>query len=285
MVDRGHRQLSVRKQCELVGVARSSLDYRPKPPGEDDLRVMRALDEIYMKDPCLGSRRLVVILERDHELRVNRKRIQRLRRLMGVETIYCRPRTSIPGEGHQKMPYLLRGMEVEKPDEVWCADITYVPMAVGFAYLCAVMDWYSRKVLGWKLSNTMDSRLCLDALEDAFARTGRRPEIFNTDQGAQFTSRQWQERLEAEGVRISMDGRGRWMDNVFIERLWRSLKHEEIYLRGCSTIPEQERALVRWFRQYNEWRPHQALGYLTPQKVYEERGGMDPEKEKEKNVA
>lgn len=285
MVEKGHRLLSVRKQCELLGVARSSLQYEAKLPREGDLEVMRILDEIYLKDPCLGSRRLGVILRRDYEMSMNRKRIQRLRRLMGVETIYCRPRTSVPGEGHQKMPYLLRGVKVESPDEVWCADITYVPMVRGFGYLCVVMDWHSRKVLGWKLSNTMDTSLCLAALKQAFVQTGRVPKIFNTDQGSQFTSREWQERLEAAGVQISMDGRGRWMDNVFIERLWRSLKYEEIYLRSCATLAEQEEGIARWFEQYNEWRPHQALGYVTPAEVYAQGRAVNPQGGSEKSVA
>ena len=182
------------------------------------------------------------------------------------------------------MPYLLGGMKIERPDEAWCADITYVPMAQGFAYLCVVMDWYSRKVLGWKLSNTMDSSLCLEALEEAFRKTGRRPKVFNTDQGSQFTSEVWQARLRAEGILISMDGKGRWMDNVFIERLWRSVKYEEIYLRSWSTLPEQERALSRWFARYNQWRPHQGLGNRTPQEVYGELNPKNP-KEIKKNVA
>jgi putative transposase len=282
LVEKGHRLLSVRKQCELLGVARSKLQHQAKPPREGDLEVMRILDEIYLKDPCLGSRRLAVILRRDYQLGMNRKRLQRLRRLMGVETIYCRPRTSVPGEGHQKMPYLLRGVRVESPDEVWCADITYVPMERGFGYLCVVMDWYSRKVLGWRLSNTMDTSLCLAALEQAFVQTGREPKIFNTDQGSQFTSREWQERLEAAGVQISMDGRGRWMDNVFIERLWRSLKYEEIYLRSCATLAEQEEGIARWIEQYNEWRPHQALGYVTPAEVYAQGSAVNPQGGSEK---
>jgi putative transposase len=274
----------VRKQCELLGVARSTVDYQRKAPRQSDLELMRILDEIYLKDPCLGSRRLVAILPRDYERRVNRKQIQRLRRLMGVGAIYCRPRTSVPAEGHKKYPYLLGGVKIERPDEVWCADITYVPMARGFAYLCAVMDWYSRKVLGWKLSNTIDSSLALGALEEAFKATGRGPKIFNTDQGSQFTSRQWQERLEREGIQISMDGKGRWMDNVFIERLWRSVKYEEIYLRSWSTLLEQEGALARWFVQYNEWRPHEALGNRTPHEVYAELSSGKP-KGSEKSVA
>jgi putative transposase len=213
----------------------------------------------------------VTILERDYDRKVNRKRLCRLRREMGQEAIWCQPRTSIPDDTHRKYPYLLRKLKIERPDHVWCADITYVPMAHGNAYLCAVMDWHSRKVLGWELSNTMDSGLCLRALEKALARTGRVPEIFNTDQGCQFTSEEWIARLTDLGVRISMDGRGRWMDNVFIERLWRSVKYEDIYLREYGTIPELLIGLKRWFDRYNGWRPHETLGNLTPDQVYKTR--------------
>ena len=187
---------------------------------------------------------------------------------MGLETIWCKPRTSIPDDGHRKYPYLLRKLSIDRPDQVWCADITYVPMPGGHAYLCAVMDWHSRKVLGWALSNTMETGLCLKALNQAIANTGVVPEIFNTDQGCQFTSQEWIERLLELGVRISMDGRGRWMDNVFIERLWRSLKYEEIYLREYATLPTLEAGLKKWFKRYNTWRPHEALGNLTPGAVY-----------------
>jgi putative transposase len=258
----------MRSQCELLGVCRSMLGYEAVPESGEDRRVMRLLDELYLKDPCLGTRRLVKVLERDHGLKANRKRLQRLRRQMGLEAIYCRPRTSQPGEGHRIYPYLLRELAVERPNQVWCADITYVPMARGHAYLCAVMDWHTRKVLGWQVSNTMDVNLCLEALEMAVRETGSRPEIFNTDQGSQFTCAQWTGRLEELGVRISMDGKGRWMDNVFIERLWRSVKYEEIYIREHATILELERGLARWFERYNTWRPHEALGYQTPEQAY-----------------
>lgn len=256
----------MRRQCELLDVARSSVDYQPVAESEEDRRIKRTLDEIYLIDPCLGSRRLVTILKRDYGLKVNRKRVQRLRREMGLEAIWCKPRTSIPEEAHRKYPYLLR----KRPDQAWCADITYVPMPGGHAYLCAVMDWYSRKVLGWAVSNTMDTGLCLLALNRALAATGRTPEIFNTDQGCQFTSAEWTERLEKLGVKISMDGRGRWMDNVFIERLWRSLKYEEIYLRDHATVPELESGVEAWFERYNVWRPHEALGNRTPTEVHNE---------------
>ena len=268
LVEKKHPQLSVRTQCKLLGVARSSLTYAAVAESPEDLRIKRLLDEIYLIDPCLGSRRLVTVLDRDYDIQINRKRLQRLRREIGHEAIWCKPRTSIPDKGHRKYPYLLRELTINRPDQVWCADITYVPMPGGHAYLCAVMDWYSRKVLGWAVSNTMETGLCLEALENALRTTGRVPEIFNTDQGCQFTSEQWTDRLLGLGVKISMDGRGRWMDNVFIERLWRSLKYEEIYLREHSTVPVLRLGLARWFERYNAWRPHEALGNRTPSVVY-----------------
>lgn len=258
----------MRTQCKLLGVARSSVAYRPKPPCPQDRALMRVLDELYLRDPCLGSRRLAAVLERDYGQRVNRKRLQRLRRLLGQEAIYCKPRTSAPGKGHRVYPYLLREQTVSHPDEVWCADITYIPMPKGHAYLCAVMDWYSRRVLGWAVSNTLDTSFCLEALKKAVRSAGCVPQIFNTDQGSQFTSEAWTGRLAQLGVRISMDGKGRWMDNVFIERLWRSLKHEEVYLRDYANVRELERGLDRWMERYNHWRPHQALGNQTPQQWY-----------------
>ena len=221
-----------------------------------------------MKDPCLGVRRLKTLLKTEHGLVVNRKRLQRLRREMGIEAIYCKPRTSIADDGHRKYPYLLRNLVIDRPNQVWCTDITYIPMPHGHAYLCAVMDWYSRKVLGWTISNTMETGMCLDALEKALVNTGKVPEIFNTDQGCQFTSEEWTGRLLELGVEISMDGKGRWMDNVFIERLWRSVKYEEVYLFEHSTIIELCTGLERWFDRYNTWRPHASLGNSTPETVY-----------------
>jgi putative transposase len=203
---------------------------------------------------------------------VNRKRLRRLRQIMGVETIWCRPRTSIPDDGHRKYPYRLRDLVVSGPDQVWCADITYIPMPHGHAYLCVVMDWYSRKVLGWAVSNTMDGALCQRALAAAVAQAGSLPEIMNTDQGSQFTAEEWTGELIRLGIAISMDGKGRWMDNVFIERLWRSVKYEEIYLKEHSTLPALEAGLDEWFNRYNTWRPHQALGNQTPSQVNESEG-------------
>jgi putative transposase len=268
-MDKGHPKISMRRQSKLLGVARSTAGYQPAAEDPEDIRIKRLLDETYLIDPCLGSRRLVTVLDRDHGIKVNRKRLDRLRREMGHEAIWCKPRTSIPDDGHRKYPYLLRKLTIERPDHVWCTDITYVPMPRGHAYLCAVMDWHSRKVLGWAVSNTMGTGLCLKALEKALNSTGKVPEIFNTDQGCQFTSEEWIGRLTELGVKISMDGRGRWMDNVFIERLWRSVKYEEIYLKEHATIPELQRGLHEWFERYNHWRPHQHLGNRTPARVYQ----------------
>ncbi len=264
-----HPKISIRKQSELLAVTRGTINYKPVDENPEDLRIKRLLDEIYMKDPCLGSRRLVTVLERDHGIKTNRKRISRLRREIGQEAIWCKPRTSIPDNGHRKYPYLLRHLAIDRPDQVWCADITYVPMPRGSAYLCAVMDWNSRKVLGWSLSNTMGTDLCLEALEMALVATGKTPEIFNTDQGCQFTSAEWTGKLKQLKVKISMDGKGRWMDNVFIERLWRSVKYEEIYLKEHATLPALSKGLEEWFKRYNHWRPHENLGNLTPSAVYE----------------
>jgi putative transposase len=259
----------MRKQCDLLGVARSSVNYKPVVEKPQDVHIKHLLDKTYLIDPCLGSRRLVTVMDRDHDMKINRKRLQRLRREIGQEAIWCKPRTSIPDDGHRKYPYLLRNLTIYRPDQVWCADITYVPMPRGHAYLCAVMDWHSRKVLGWALSNTMGTNLCLEALDNALVSTGRVPGIFNTDQGSQFTSEEWTGRLLELGIKISMDGRGRWMDNIFIERLWRSVKYERIYLFEHSTLPALRVSLAAWFDLYNHWRPHENLGNLTPTVVYQ----------------
>ena len=258
----------MRRQSDLLGVARSSVTYQPVAEDAQDIRIKRLLDEIYLLDPCLGSRRLLTVLNRDYGIKVNRKKLIRLRREIGHEAIWCKPRTSIADQGHRKYPYLLRNLTIERPDQVWCADITYVPMPRGHAYLCAVMDWHSRKVLGWAVSNTMGTELCLEALEKALRSGNKPPEIFNTDQGCQFTSNEWTARLTQLGIAISMDGRGRWMDNVFIERLWRSVKYEEIYLKEHATIPTLTSGLTNWFERYNHWRPHAHLNNLTPHDIY-----------------
>jgi len=270
LVEKNHPELSVREQCKILGVARSVVNYTPVAEDAEDERIMRILDGIYMIDPCVGSRRLATVLERDHGIIANRKRIQRLRRKMGIETIWCRPRrTSIPDNGHRKYPYLLRDRVVEYADEVWCADITYIPMEHGHAYLCAVMDWHSRKVLGWAVSNTMDATLTEKAVAAAVAQCLGLPDIFNTDQGSQFTSPEWTGRLEGLGIKVSMDGKGRWMDNIFIERLWRSYKYEDLYMKEYATLAELEAGIRQWMERYNTWRPHQNLGNQTPAQVYE----------------
>jgi putative transposase len=264
-------QISQRRQAALLAVARSSAAYQPVPEREADRQVIRIMDELYLKAPSLGSRPLVTLLERDHGILINRKRVQRLRRAMGLEAIWCRPRTTTPDRSHRRYPYLLRDLKVDRANQVWCTDITYVPMPVGHAYLCAVMDWHTRKVLGWTVSNTMDTELCLSALQQALILTGTRPAIFNTDQGSQFTSAEWTGRLTELGIAISMDGKGRWMDNVFIERLWRSVKYEEIYVKEHASLGALRAGLRGWFNRYNEWRPHASLGNLTPGAYYDRR--------------
>jgi putative transposase len=260
-------QVSVRHQCELLDLCRSSYYYQCCPETEENLALMRRLDQLHLDHPVYGSRKLTVLLRREG-LEINRKRVVRLLRLMGVEAIYAKPRTSQPGAGHQIYPYLLRDLEITGPDQVWCLDITYVPMARGFMYLVAVMDWWSRYVLGWRLSNTMEAAFCVDAWEAAL-RVGRQaPLISNTDQGSQFTSPLFIDAVESAGVNVSMDGRGRWLDNRFIERLWRSAKYEDIYLQDYGDGLAAGRGLGRWFDGYNQERPHQALGYATPAEVY-----------------
>jgi putative transposase len=249
----------------LLGLTRSNVCYRPAETPAEDLRLMRLIDEQYTARPFYGSRRMTARLVRRGEA-VNRKRVRRLLRRMGLEAIYPKPRLSAPGAGHRVYPYLLRGVAVERPGQVWSADITHVPLPGGFMYLAATIDWYSRLVLAWRLSNTLDGAFCQEMLEAALA-TGT-PEVFNTDQGVQFTAAAWTGRLEAAGARVSMDGRGRCLDNVFVERLWRSVKHEDVYLRGYETAPELERGLTAYFRFYNQERPHQSLGYRTPAEVH-----------------
>jgi putative transposase len=258
----GHGQVSVRQQCALLGLARSSCYYESKGESAANLALMRSIDELYTRWPFYGSRRIA------DELGASRGRVQRLMRVMGIEAIYPRRRTTWPAAGHKIYPYLLRNVEIRRVNQVWSSDITYVPLARGWLYLVAVLDWFSRKVLSWQLSNTLDGSFCLAALEESLQ--GARPEVFNTDQGCQFTARSHTSRLEAAGVAISMDGRGRALDNVFIERLWRSVKHEEVYLRGYESVREAEASLASYFAFYNERRHHQSLGYHTPAEVYAE---------------
>jgi putative transposase len=268
LVDRGHEGLSVRRQCMLLGIARSGV-YRPQPPAkDDDLALMRRIDELFTLWPFLGSRRLARMLSSEGRP-VNRKRLQRLMRKMGIAALGPKPRTTKPAPGHKIFPYLLRNLAIERPNQVWAADITYVPIGRGFLYLVAVMDWASRAVLAWRLSNTMDVSFCVSALEEALARFGK-PEVFNTDQGSQFTSVAFTGTLAAAGIAISMDGRGRWLDNVFIERLWRSLKYEDIYLKGYADGREAKAGIGLWFAFYNSHRPHQALAHRTPMQVWRE---------------
>ena len=258
--------MPVVRQCALLGMARSTAYYRPVPVPAADLAVMRLLDELHLEWPFYGSRRLVDALD-DRGVHVNRKRVQRLMRLMGIEALQGRRHTSRPHPRHAIYPYLLRGLAIDRPNQVWCADVTYVPMAQGFAYLVAIMDWYSRKVLAWRLSNTLTADFCVTALQEALATHGT-PEIFNTDQGSQFTCPDFTGGLQDHHIAISMDGRGRWMDNVFIERLWKSVKYEDIYLKAYDSIPEARAGLTRYFVFYNRVRRHQSLDRRTPDDVY-----------------
>ncbi len=266
MVDPRRPNLSIARQCRLLNLQRSSFYYRPKPVKAEDLELMRLIDEQYLKVPTWGSRSM-----RNHLRRlgytINRKRMQRLMRLMGLEAIYPRPRTSRPHPEHAIYPYLLRDMNIESPNQVWSADITYVPMSRGFLYLVAVMDWQSRKVLSWRLSNTMDADFCVEALREAIRDYGR-PDIFNTDQGAQFTSGAFTKVLKDNDIAISMDGRGRMQDNIFIERLWWTLKYNYLYLRSFADGSELRAGLRDWFGFYNHERSHQALDGRTPDEVY-----------------
>src|ERR1700730_1428541 len=265
-LDRDHPVLSVRRQCAMLGIARSGAYRLPRPANDDDLTLLRGIDELFTRWPFLGSRRMTAMLRAEGQV-VNRKRVQRLMRRKGIVGLGPKARTTKPAPGHTIFPYLLRDMTIQRPNQVWAADITYIPVGRGFLYLVAVMDWSSRAVLAWRLSNTMDVSFCVSALEEALARFGT-PEIFNTDQGSQFTSAAFTGVLTAAGVRISMDGRGRWMDNVFIERLWRSLKHEDVYLKGYVDGREANAGIAEWIAFYNNFRPHQALANRAPMAVW-----------------
>ena len=273
-LDRDHSGLSIRRQCRLLSVARSSVYRLPPAANDDDLLTMRLIDELFTAWPFLGSRRLAFML-RGKGHWIGRKRVQRLMRKMGIAALGPKPRTTKPAPGHKIFPYLLRNLAIERPNQVWAADITYIAIGRGFLYLVAVIDWASRAVLAWRLSNTMDVSFCVSALEEAMARFGR-PEIFNTDQGSQFTSAAFTGTLAASGIKISMDGRGRWMDNVFIERLWRSLKYEDIYLKGYVDGREAKAGIASWMAFYNLHRPHQALANRTPMAVWRDgtTGGL-----------
>jgi putative transposase len=272
MIEGSHPSLSVRRQCELLSLSRSGFYYEPTGESPENLRLMRRLDCEYTRRPYYGVARMTEWLRRKGE-QINPKRVRRLMRVMGLEAIYPKKRLSVHGEGHKRYPYLLNGLLVDRPDQVWCADITYIGLRRGFAYLVAVLDWHSRYVLSWALSGSLETGFCLEALEDALLEA--RPEIFNTDQGVQFTSEAFTGRLERDGVRISMDGRGRVFDNIFVERFWRSVKYEEVYLNEYGDPGEARGRLREYIRFYNRERPHQALEYRTPAEVYfAGRGGL-----------
>jgi putative transposase len=266
MLNPAERKIPLSRQCRLLHISRSSVYYKPVGVKKADLDLMRLMDEQYLKTPFYGSRSMTLYLKRQG-YPVNRKRIQRLMRRMGLEAIYPKPRTSRKHPGHRIYPYLLRDLCIERPNQAWAADITYIPMNRGFMYLVAVMDWHSRKVLSWRLSNTLDADFCTDALQEAILHHGT-PEIFNTDQGAQFTSQAFTAILETHSIAVSMDGRGRVQDNIFIERLWWTLKYQYLYLRSFDTTVDLRSGLAEWFAFYNSQRPHQTLDGLTPDEVY-----------------
>jgi putative transposase len=273
MIEHLHPDFSVVEQCALLKVPRSTLYYKPDPVRDDELRLMRRIDEIYTKWPFYGSRRMVAEL-RGEGFDVNRKHVRRLMRLMGIEVIYQKPNTSRKHPGHKIYPYLLKNLAITRPNQVWCADITYIPMAKGWVYLVAVMDWYSRRVLAWRLSITMETDFCVEALQEAIDLYGK-PEIFNSDQGVQFTAETFIETLSTQGIQISMDGKGRYLDNIFIERLWRSLKYEEVFIKAYSSVSEARENIGDWLTFYNGERKHQSHGYRTPKEMYEGNKPVD----------
>ncbi len=258
--------LSIAEQCRILGVSRSGYYYEPIGESEENLNLMRRIDELYTDNPAWGSRQMRNRL-RLEGLTVNRKRIQRLMRLMGIEALYPKKNLSRPHPDHKIYPYLLRGLAIDRPNQVWCADITYIRLKHGFVYLMAVMDWYSRKVLSWELSNTMDEWFCVNALETALRKFGK-PEIFNTDQGSQFTGRAFSGVLQNAEIRISMDGKGRALDNVVVERFWRSLKYEEVYIKDYNSMTECRKGIAEYITKYNGFRPHSAVGAVTPDTAY-----------------
>jgi len=264
-VDPSHEELSVRRQCGLLGLARSSLYWAPASASEADLALMAKLDRWHLDYPFLGSRKLAQLVSSPGEA-VNRKRVQRLMRVMGLECLFPRPKCTVTSRYHKKYPYLLKGVAIDRPGFVWSADITYVPMPSGFMYLVATIDWFSRLVVSWRLSNTLDGSFCQSMLEESLTRGC--PTIFNTDQGVQFTATVWTSRLESAGVKVSMDGVGRCHDNIFVERLWRSVKYEDLYPKRYATVRELESGLTAYFDFYNRVRPHQSLGYRTPTEVH-----------------
>ena len=265
MIDRHHR-LPVSRQCQVLGLPRSTVYYQPVPVSVEELALMRQIDELHLEIPSAGSRTLRTFLRKDGH-RLGRQRVRRLMRKMGLEAIYRKPNLSRRHAAHPIYPYLLRHLRIDRSNQVWATDITYIPMRRGFVYLVAIMDWYSRRVLAWRLSNTLSTDFCVEALEEAIARYGT-PEIFNTDQGSQFTSVEFTDVLKTHGIRISMDGKGCWRDNVFVERLWKSVKYEEIYLHGYESVSEVRQALACYFDFYNRRRPHSTLDGKTPDTAY-----------------
>ncbi len=260
--------LSKLRRCELLNISRSSIYYQPKSVSDTDQTLMKLIDETHTAKSFLGSRRIVDSLADDHNQVVNRKRVSRLMKVMGIQAIYPKPRTTQSNPQHKVYPYLLRNMNIDQSNQVWATDITYIPMAKGFIYLTVIMDWYSRKVLSWRLSNSMDTSFCIDALEEAIYRYGR-PIIFNTDQGSQYTSEAFTQVLKDNDIRISMDGKGAWRDNVFVERLWRSVKYEEVYLNAYESMSEAKQSLQKYFKFYNQNRKHQTLKAKPDQVYYE----------------
>ena len=266
MIEPKHPELSIRRQCELVGLNRSTYYWQPADETELNLALMELIDKEYTHTPFYGYRKMTVRLAQKHGYEVNHKRVARLMQKMGLQAIYAGPKTTIADKQHKKYPYLLRGLEINHPNQVWSTDITYIPMQQGFMYLVAIIDWYSRFVIAWQLSNTLDGSFCLDALRIALQQ--EKPEIFNTDQGSQFTANAYVSELEAAGIQVSMDGRGRAFDNIFVERLWRSVKYEDIYIKDYATVPDLFNGLRAYFQLYNYERPHQSLDYQTPAEVY-----------------
>lgn len=266
MIEPNHLSLSIRRQCELIGLNRATFYWQPAAETPLNLELMRLIDQEYTRAPFYGYRKITARLNGHHGYEVNHKRVTRLMRKMGLQAIFPRPRTSIGDKQHKKYPYLLRGLEINRPNQVWATDITYIPMPQGFMYLVAIMDWFSRYVIAWRLSNTLDSAFCLEALRSALQQS--RPEIFNTDQGVQFTAHSFINELEQAGIRVSMDGRGCFVDNIFVERLWRTVKYENIYIREYETVPTLFTGLTDYFQLYNYERPHQSLDYCVPADVH-----------------